>query len=92
MHGREGAAHVLRVARVTSLTGSIQRSGGPTLGTEPLLTALGEAKATGNWALHRVGIVMLADVGLSLGMASTVRETLEECLPQVRWRNPAARD
>ncbi|KZV91078.1 hypothetical protein EXIGLDRAFT_770244 [Exidia glandulosa HHB12029] len=60
-----------------------RRLGGATLGTEPLLTALGEAKATGNWALYRVGVVMLADWGLNMGMVSTVRETLEECLPQL---------
>ncbi|EJD53043.1 hypothetical protein AURDEDRAFT_157608 [Auricularia subglabra TFB-10046 SS5] len=82
LHDAPGDRHGMLEAALQKCMDA-KRLGGPTMGTEPLMTALGEAKASGHWALYRVGVVMLADIGLDSGIASTVRETLEECLPQL---------
>ncbi|KAH7103816.1 hypothetical protein BKA62DRAFT_742251 [Auriculariales sp. MPI-PUGE-AT-0066] len=75
---RQGALH----EALQRCMESRRLSTGP-MGLEPLLRSIGQAKATGQWALYRVGIILLADLELDLGLTSTSREMLEECLPQL---------
>ena len=50
---------------------------------EPLLSALWHAEFMQRYDLYRVGIVMLADVGLEFGLARWCSRIIDEILPQV---------
>ncbi|KAB5594123.1 hypothetical protein CTheo_2460 [Ceratobasidium theobromae] len=53
------------------------------LSLQPLLDALWTTEFRGTWKWYRIGIALLADVGIGLGMARSGREFLEECMSQI---------
>ncbi|GJJ12220.1 hypothetical protein Clacol_006461 [Clathrus columnatus] len=49
----------------------------------PLLRGLFAAEFRGHWVLYRIGIIILADLAIDLGMPKYGRRILEEIMPQL---------
>lgn len=49
----------------------------------PLMEGIWITEFRGLYGLHRTAVVMLADVGIELGMAKSAAKSIEACLPQV---------
>ena len=49
----------------------------------PLMEGLWITEFRGLYGLHRTAVVMLADIGIELGMARSAARMIEECWPQV---------
>lgn len=49
----------------------------------PLLRGLFAAEFRGHWVLYRIGIILLADSAIDLGMPKYGRRILDEIMPQV---------
>ncbi|KDQ18511.1 hypothetical protein BOTBODRAFT_28883 [Botryobasidium botryosum FD-172 SS1] len=49
----------------------------------PLMEGIWITEFRGLYGLHRTAVVMLADVGIELGMAKSAAKSIEECLPQL---------
>jgi hypothetical protein len=60
-----------------------QRSNQVASAIEPLLKALWQSEFQGRLHSYRVGIVLLAEIGLEFGMTKGSRRILEEIFPQV---------
>lgn len=50
---------------------------------QPLLQSLWHSEFQGRFPLHRLGIILLADVGLEFGMSEHCRRLIQGILPQV---------
>ena len=61
-----------------------QRGTLPTQGMTALMTAIWQAEAMGVYSLYRLAVIMLAEMGLSMGLSASVTKTLGDCMPQVR--------
>ncbi|KAF8590513.1 hypothetical protein K439DRAFT_1403628 [Ramaria rubella] len=50
---------------------------------QPVLRGLFAAEFRGHWPIYRIGVVLLADLALDLGMRKYGRRILEEIMPQI---------
>jgi len=62
---------------------SWQRHGQVVTAIQPLLQSLWHSEFQGRFPLYRLGIILLADVGLEFGMSEHCRRLIEGILPQV---------
>jgi len=67
------------------LTGAIlKKCDQAAIGVEKLLTSLWHSEFQFRLNYYRVGIALLADVGMEFGMTERCRKILDEIMPQVR--------
>lgn len=64
-----------------------QRRGQAVAAIQPLLQALWQAEFQGRFPLYRLGMTLLADVGMEFGMSDHCRQLILGIMPQV---NPVA--
>ncbi|KAI6040167.1 hypothetical protein EDC04DRAFT_2867755 [Pisolithus marmoratus] len=62
---------------------SARRHGQAVTAIQPLLQSLWNSEFQGRFSLYRLGIVLLADVGLEFGMSKHCRSLIEGILPQL---------
>ncbi|KIJ69430.1 hypothetical protein HYDPIDRAFT_185206 [Hydnomerulius pinastri MD-312] len=77
------------VAQLPPISGELhqvmraRRRGQAVTAIQPLLQSLWQSEFQGRFPLYRLGVILLADVGLEFGMTKHCRRLLEGILPQV---------
>ncbi|KIK95893.1 hypothetical protein PAXRUDRAFT_826555 [Paxillus rubicundulus Ve08.2h10] len=79
----DGVAQLPPISSELHQVMSARRRGQAVTAIQPLLQSLWHSEFQGRFPLYRVGIILLADIGLEFGMTKHCRRLLEGILPQV---------